>query len=160
MEKHFFRTFGPNFNKTLHKAYLDKGGSTLINTDYSILNKMMSFVSLNQCFIRKCVYWLIGTFSLVSDLAHGPLLDIAMHIFNSCFHWFLANLSQRLKCAFLITIYTLSVIAVVVNFSHFFFFSKTTVPNSTKFGTKHHWVREVQVFTNEGLPLLLRGDIT
>ena len=31
------------------------------------------------------------------------------------------------------------------------FFSKTTEPISTKLGTMHHWVKEIQICSNEGL---------
>ena len=35
---------------------------------------------------------------------------------------------------------------------------KNTEPISTKFGTKHPWVKEIQVCSNEGLCLYLRRD--
>ena len=35
--------------------------------------------------------------------------------------------------------------------------SRTTGPISTKLGTKHSWVKEIQVSSNEGTPLLSKG---
>ena len=73
----------------------------------------------------------------------------------------LAHLSHRLKWAFLIKICPLSVvvvIVVVVNFHIFIFFSRTTGSISTKLGTKHLWVKGIQVHSNEGPCSLLRGD--
>ena len=41
-----------------------------------------------------------------------------------------------------------TVVVIVVNFHSFIFFSRTTWSISTKLGTKHHWVKGIQVFTN------------
>ena len=123
---------------------------------------------------------------------------------------FLAHLSWRLKWAFVIKICPLSVVLVIVNFSHFhpllqnhranfnqtwhkaslgegnsslfkegprpfprgdnyeivkihwrnlkIFFSRTTEPISTKLGTKHPWVKGIQVCSNEGPRPFTRGD--
>ena len=38
------------------------------------------------------------------------------------------------------------------------FYSRTTGPISTKLGTKHPWVKGIQVYTNEVLSLFPRGD--
>ena len=38
------------------------------------------------------------------------------------------------------------------------FFSRTTEPISTKFGTMHPWVQGIQVYSNEGIYPFLRGD--
>ena len=73
------------------------------------------------------------------------------------------HLSRRLMWAFLIKICPLSVVVVavvvVVNFSHFHLFCRTIGPISTKFGTKHPWVKWIQVCSNEGPRLCFsRGD--
>ena len=39
-----------------------------------------------------------------------------------------------------------------------FIFSRTTGPISTKLGTKHHWVKGIQVCSNEGPLTLPKGD--
>ena len=74
----------------------------------------------------------------------------------------LAHLSQWLKRAFLTKICPLSVVVVVlvvvVNFHIFIFFSKTAGPISTKLGTKHPWVKGIQVCANEGPRPFPRGD--
>ena len=71
-------------------------------------------------------------------------------IINIVYFHFYAHLSRRLfwskfvrcrRCHCVIV-----VVVVVVNFSHFFFFSRTTGPISTKLGTKHPWVKRIQVF--------------
>ena len=46
----------------------------------------------------------------------------------------------------------------VDRFHIFIFFSRTTGPISTKLGTKHPWVKGIQVCSNEG-PYLLKGEI-
>ena len=59
---------------------------------------------------------------------------------------FLAQPSQRLKWAFLIEIYPLSVVAVIVlNFHIFINFSKTSQSISTKLGIKHSLVKKIRV---------------
>ena len=50
-----------------------------------------------------------------------------------------------------------SSVCLVVNFSHFIF-SRTTGPISTKLGTKHSWLKKIQVWSNAGSDPLLRGD--
>ena len=73
---------------------------------------------------------------------------------------FLAYLSQRLKWAFLIKICPLLLLlsslsslalllALLYTFHIYIFFSRTTGPISTKLGTKHPWVKMIQVCSNE-----------
>ena len=38
----------------------------------------------------------------------------------------------------------------IVDFSLYVFFSRTTEPISTKLGTKHHWMKGIQLCSNEG----------
>ena len=79
---------------------------------------------------------------------------------------FLAHLSWKLMWAFLIACSCLSAfwmsvspsVCPSVNFSHFMFFSRTTEPISTKLGTKHPWVKGVQVSLNLVPNPFPRGD--
>ena len=45
-----------------------------------------------------------------------------------------------------------------VNFSHFHLLSRTIGPISTKLGTKHPWIKVIQVCSNEGSQPFQRGD--
>ena len=49
------------------------------------------------------------------------------------------------------------VVVVVVNFSHSLFFSRTTGTISTKLGTKHPFVKGIQINSYERSRLYLRG---
>ena len=49
------------------------------------------------------------------------------------------------------------VIVVVVNFHIFIFFSRTTGSISTKLGTKHPWVKGIQIYFNEGSRSFFKG---
>ena len=72
---------------------------------------------------------------------------------------FLAHLRQRLKWDFLIKICPLFVVVVVrKTFYIFIFSSRTSGPISTKLGTKHLWVKGIQVCLNEGPHPFPRGD--
>ena len=69
-----------------------------------------------------------------------------------------AHLSQSLKWIFLIEICPLSVGIVIINFSHFCFFSRTTWLISFQLDTKHSWMKGIQVCPNEKPCPLPRGD--
>ena len=74
---------------------------------------------------------------------------------------FLAYLSWKLKLAFPIAYCPSSVspyIHVSINLHIFIFFSKTTGQISTKFGTKHPRVKEIQVCSNKRPCHLPMGD--
>ena len=78
---------------------------------------------------------------------------------------FLAYLSGRLKWTntikIIVVIVVVVVVVVVINFSTFhifIFFSRTTGPISTKLGTKHPWMKWIQVCSNEGPCPFPRGD--
>ena len=74
---------------------------------------------------------------------------------------FLTHLSWRIRWAFLIKSCRLSivdviVVAIVVNFSHFHLLFQNQI--STKLGTKHPWVKGIQVCSNKGPHPFPRGD--
>ena len=63
------------------------------------------------------------------------------------FFFLLAHMSRRLKLVFLIIFCPLKI-----------FFSRTAGPISNKLGTKHPWVKEIQVCSNEGSHPFPRED--
>ena len=76
---------------------------------------------------------------------------------------FVSSPEPRLEWAFLITICPLSVVVVVVvvvvvNFSHFHLLLQNHWPIATKLGTKHPWVKGIQVCSNKGPRFFPRGD--
>ena len=79
------------------------------------------------------------------------------------YFWFSGHLARRPKWAFLITSCSLSVVvhvvvvAVVVHFSHFVFFTRTTRPISTKLGAKNSWLKRI-VFVHMKGHVVFQGD--
>ena len=62
---------------------------------------------------------------------------------------FLAHLSRSLVCFSDLICQLLA--SLSYTFHIFIFFTRTTGrPISAKFGTKHHWVKEIQISSNEG----------
>ena len=84
----------------------------------------------------------------------GYCIDIQCDFLNLIM--LLAHLRWKLKWAFLIAWLASSVCLSVRlsvrlwTFHIFDFFSRTTGPISTKLGTKHPWVKRIQVRSNEG----------
>ena len=69
--------------------------------------------------------------------------------------------SPELKAQVSFSDHFLSIVCLPVcllTFHIFIFFSRTTGPMSTKLGTRHPWVKRIQVCSNEGPHPFPRGD--
>ena len=73
-------------------------------------------------------------------------------------NFLLAQLSWKLKWAFLIACRQFVRLSVLKLFIFFIFFSRITGPVSTKLGAKHPWVKGIQVCSNEGPHSFPRGN--
>ena len=118
------------------------------NNIYSLNEGVLNFVLFSSVFWGSW-FWIV----------------IPMQPMNCCMLWgkkvkWLLNFYSselKVKWTFLIT-YCLSVclsICPSINFSLFTFLSRTTGPISTKLGTKHPWVKGIQVCFYDGQTLFL-----
>ena len=83
------------------------------------------------------------------------IISISGHVW---IHWNFDSLSWKLKWAFLIA--RRPSVHLSVNISHFYLLSRTTWSISTKFGTKHYWVKGIQIWSKEGPHSFPREIIT
>ena len=81
---------------------------------------------------------------------------------NNCSSFSLPELKPQVsfsdRLVFMVCLSVCPPVICLKTFHIFIFFSRITRPISTKLGTKHPWVKGIQVCTNKGPHLFPRGD--